>query len=52
MVHYNSIIIVMRMIENINNEYINIIKIIMMYTYVKVYIYIYIYIYIINYKLL
>ena len=37
----------MRMNEHINNESINIIKIIMMYTYVKVYIYI-----IINYKLL
>ena len=34
---YNSIIIVMRMNDNLNNEYINIIKIIMMYTYVKVY---------------
>ena len=41
---YNSIIIVMHMNENIKNEYMNIIKIIMMYTFVKVYIYIYIYI--------
>ena len=36
---YNSIIIIIRMNENINKEYIDIINIIMMYTYVKVYIY-------------
>ena len=36
---YVSIIIVIRMNENINNEYMNIIKIIMMYTNVNIYIY-------------